>query len=197
MHNPNKIHSVEMTLLHMENKKTPIPINVTIRQQMEGAPDEIKKIYKISPLPGRSPELTNAFEVEVFIPEHQLDKDTPMHYAVKINDIERYIYRLKRRFNFGRYAISTRWKTLPNAYSKSLTYQQAKRLLNFERKASRFVHEKPEAVRQADPKLIKAGEIIDCDKYIIESWMLSLERNHYTCTTFDSKIIEWFHQQGI
>ena len=190
MHNPNKIHSVEMTTIQKEGLKTPLPIKATIFQQLDGAPDKVKELYKIEPVEGRAESVTDAFQVQVFIPEHQRDKNVPMHFRTIIKDLPEYVEKLKRRFTYGRYMLSSKWFTLPNAKSLRLKYGDLKRLLNYEKRASRFLSEKHEAVKLAKPNVLLPGAILDLDRYVVETWMIGMDRNYYTCITFDDKIFE-------
>jgi len=118
--------------------------------------------------------------------------NTKTIYLGYIEDIDYLIKQLIDHYKIGRVLISkNKWMAVDNAYTRSLYYTQAKRLLSFENRAKFGVSTEPDTcpVEQVDPKLIK--DRVDFGDYCLEAWCSKGGRRSYTTVTFSKKTHKW------
>ena len=197
MRNPNKIHTIDVTTRKKLNFKTPAVLNVIIRQiDPEGNVSIFYEIEAISQqLEAFKIESTRGYvdiyNIKVHNPKRQANPNVPLHYIKRIEDgtMDTFIDKLVRYFNRGRYLMSDRIWAVPDAITRHLSYRHVKRILTFEKNASKYIDEKHKAISTADPTEIP--EALDCGDYILEAYGLPYNRSSYACVSFDEKAIKW------
>lgn len=187
MKNPNEIHSVDILRNWQKN------------------PDKIKTkkviIYQVSSTHQVSPLYT------IYPIEHLISDASQFHVDVTISgtikahfirhipepEMDKFIADLQLHFKRGRYLFKDSLHRLPNAMTKHLTYKQIKKILTWERNASRFLSEQHMAIQMSNPVFIKT--YIDCGKYFLEVFNRNDSgRPQYAYSTFDVKTEKWLNQ---
>jgi len=117
--------------------------------------------------------------------------NTKTIYLGWIDDINLLINQLIENYKIGRVMVGRNtWGCVPNAYTRSLYYRQAKRILSFENRA-RSVSSTDDncPVRNMNPKLIH--ERVDFGDYCLECWGGNKKRKQYTYITFSKPTKVW------
>jgi len=184
MINPNEIHSIVFNRTWEGKPRKVRTRRVSIYQT--DVNNTIRLLYNIFPVKNSEASACQ-FHVDVYILGN-----AKKHFIRHIleEDIDKFIDDLEGHFERGRYLVRDRLHLLPNAMGKTLSYKQIKRILTFEKNASKFPSEQPIAIRTANPKLITTH--INCGKYFLEVFNKSnFTRPHYAYSTFDVKTNEW------
>ncbi len=197
MKNPNKIHTVDIITSRKYNFKIPAVISVIINQEdQEG---NVTPFYEIKTTPYQLQSFktdvnrgyVDIYDVKVHNPKRQANPNVPLQFTKKIPEgtMDNFIDKLIRYFERGRYLMSDRLWGLPDAISRHLSYRHIKRILTFEKNATRYVNDKHIAIRKADPT--EVPEALDCGDYVLEAYGLPHNRSSYACISFDERAIQW------
>lgn len=185
MINPNEIHSIEiLRVLELKKQKKLKTKKVIIYQSDPNhKPQPLYTIYPVKHL------LSDACQFHIDV--HILN-GIKAHFIRYIPeaDMDKFITDLQLHFERGRYLFKDNLHKLPNTKTKNLSYKQIKRILTFEKNASKFLNEQPMAIQTANPKHIET--FIDCGKYFLEVFNKTENtRPQYAYSTFDEKTNGW------
>jgi len=192
MINPEKIHNVEVTTTQNEGTDQKLISKIIINKKLSNG--GIVYLYIIN----KDKDITDIskfYNVQRW--EYGKCQET-IKILMTSKAMLEFIDDLKLFFKYGR-TMSKRkntWTPVGGALYFDLSYRNVKKILGFERRASKLPLMKlPKAIRTMDPTNINTR--VDCGDYVIEAWGGIGSKRHYTCLTFNKDTADWLKAQVV
>jgi len=192
MKNVEKIHSVEITTTQIEGSDRTDISKIIIHKTGKG--EMPLWLYVIDRDKWQDSINFPLYTVQVWENGKCFEK---IRITLSPNIVQAFINDLKDYFNYGRVLTKKQntWRSISTAFCIDMGYRDVKKILSFERRASRIPLNRPKPIRTADP--IHIHNRLDCGDYIIESWGGLNVKKSYTCLTFNKDTTQWLKSQKV
>jgi hypothetical protein len=191
MENTEKIHNVEVTTTENEGNNQKIVSKIVINKKLSHG--GIVYLYIINIV------LDDATNMSYIAQRWEYGKcQETIKLFLSSKSMQKLIDDLKIFFKYGRTMSKQKntWSPVGGALYFDLSYRNVKKILGFERRASKLPLMKlPKAIRTMDPTNINTR--VDCGDYVIEAWGGIGSKRHYTCLTFNKDTADWLKAQVV